>query len=446
MKKINKFLTAALFAATLASCSQEAPFSSGEDGMGHFATSSLSLDVKTDQLAVRSAATVPSASEFTIEFCKASDPSTVVKSYDRMAEMPEVVSLTPGDYVIKATYGGTYGSNGETAGFDKPHYFGQSDPISVKADQISDDTKTIVCRLANVRVSVDFDETLKAAMSPDSKVLVKVGESGELEFTSNTTTDGFFYWVEGSHSLVATFSGKVSGVVTEEIKTYGGVKAGNYYKITFRLHVLDPNDPGELVPDESGLIIVDASVTHKDFGDTDAGLEDDSYVEDDMRPENGEKPGKPDEPSEPSDPTDPTAKPVTIVGVGVDIDKVNLVTDDMTCKLNIITESQIKEFLVNITSNNPGFMSALEDFGFTETLDLVNENDMWTTLGQLGLPTGEEVTNPTAKDENGNDLVVFDVTTFMSILNGFEGLHEFKLTVTNAGGTVVKTLKLEVRN
>lgn len=444
MKKIKYIYMTAALAAIFTSCSQEAPFSAQEENTGRILTSNLSVEVKSDEMLVRSESDLPSPKDFTIEFCKADNLNTSVKKYDTMKSMPEVVSLPVGDYVIKAYYGGVYGTNGEAAAFDKPYYYGVSNTISVEANKILDNFEPITCSLANVKVSVIFDSALANAMSADSKVSVKVGESGTLDFTKDTQNAGYFEFVNGSNSLVATFSGKVNGSSIIETKTYDNVKAGNYYKITFRLHVIDPNDPGNIVPGENGGLTIDATVSYFDHGDSsdksDVTPDDNEYLEDDMRPENGSTNNGDKEPQEPENPLG--AKP-EIVGDGVNIDQVNEVTEDMTCRLLITSETSIKEFKVEITSTNPGFLSAVDELLGTK-LDLVNEQPNWDDLRSLGLPTGKEVTNPETKDENGNDIVVFDVTSFMPILNGFPGTHTFNVMVTNSGGITAKALQLKV--
>lgn len=463
----KKLYIGTLMAMGLMACSQEAPFDENyPEGTGRVLTSSLSLEVKTDRPVTRvNADGIPDAKDFAVKFFDKENTSSPVKTYDSYGSMPEVVVLPAGDYFIEVSYGEAYGSAGETAGFNKPHYAGKSDDFTVEENKITDNINPIIGKPVNVRVGVDFDHSLVAAMSPDSKVTVHVGEAGgtSLTFDVNTTEDGYFEYAENSNTLAATFIGEIEGEKVSEIKTFNNVQAGNYYRITFRLHYTDPNEPGNIVPGDgtgdNGLK-VDATVTYvdsnnTDFGDGDIEVKDDEdiYLEDDMRPENGDTPNiddpTPDDPKDPDhgDDTDPTpgeddltvaVNPPGMIQLGEE--GINHYEDIDECTLEVKCSSGISKFLIKVYSEESDGLNLAIQHVFNGGIDLVNKpdngywDDVLIPLGvQVGLGGQTEVSfilsnffpfvadafdNQTTQftieigDKNGNEEVIIMNVTF----------------------------------
>lgn len=471
MKKINKIYTFLAVALGLASCSNEAPFSADyPEGSGRVLTSSLDVQVKTENPKVRADQNgIPAPADFKVEFFNKENETKAEKTYESYGKMPEIVVLPAGEYKIVVSYGEDYDEYGSNAAFNKPHYEGSSDYFTVEKDKIIDNLDPIICRLVNVRVAVKFDASLKDKMSPDSKVSVKVGDSGNsLNFDVNTTQDGYFEYAEGSNTLAATFTGKVEDVEVIETKTFDDVKKGNYYVITFRLHSADASGNGNIDPDhDDSDFVVDASVSYVVNNDTDLNDatpddEQDLYLEDDMRPENGEDPNvgnqpgtedpgtDPENPDDPNNPDDGQKGTVPIFTTeGVDLDKVNDLVEDMTIIIYITSETTINKFDVEINSDNDGFLSAIDDMiGSSFSLIELNKDEgLGNSLSQLGFPVGSDVTNPTENDENGNAKIKFEITSdLQNLLNGFPGTHQFKLIVGNSAGMESKTLKIKVND
>ena len=452
MKKFkNIFILAAGLIFSMASCSQEAPFSiENEKEEGKILTSTLSIDVKSEEIAVRAESVVPSPKDFSIEFYNTTDLESVVKKYDKFSSMPEVVSLPVGNYIIKAVYGGEYGSNGETAGFDKPHYVGVSETFSIESEKITPAPKTIVCKLANVRVSVIFDQSLRSVMSSNSKVTVKIGNSNALDFypsqNENDLSNGYFKINDGNAMLNATFIGKVNGENIEETKTYDKIKEGLYYKLTFRLHTFDPNDPGDIVPDENGGLNIDASVFYGEYEDNSADPGNGNYVEDDMRPQEGAGQGSEEDPGQenPGDDVviDPSLPgPEITASEGVDLEGINDVNGLNTCVLYVHCDQGIKEFIVDIDS--PDLVKDLQGMsGWSSDashLDLINPQDKKDFLtGLLNREVGECLIGEKDMD--------FDITMFLTMLGSFKGVHKFNVTVKDLNNKTSKaSLQLEIK-
>jgi len=79
--------------------------------------------------------------------------------------------LAPGTYTVKAA---SYGFDGSESGFDIPYYVG-STKVTVKTGETA--TAAITCTLANVKVTVEFDDTFKAAFKEANSVVKSAVES-----------------------------------------------------------------------------------------------------------------------------------------------------------------------------------------------------------------------------------------------------------------------------
>lgn len=112
------------------------------------------------------------------------EAGTVVKETDDYTSWTEAIALTPGKYKIAAS---SAGFDGKTAAWDKPYYAGL-DSVTIEKEKST--SKTITCKLANVLVTVEFDEEFKKAFksatvivkdttNASNKVTFKMGETSE---------------------------------------------------------------------------------------------------------------------------------------------------------------------------------------------------------------------------------------------------------------------------
>ncbi|MCH5237555.1 MAG: DUF4493 domain-containing protein [Muribaculaceae bacterium] len=461
MKRINNIYISALMGLGLISCANEAPFDANNNsGSGKILTSSLSLHVKAETPRTRvNENGIPSQDDFAVKFFKKGETENPVKVFESYATMPEIVELPEDEYYISVSYGGTY-EGGGTAAFNAPHYAGLSSEFKINANEIVDNIQPIVCKLQNVRVSVNFDTSLVTAMSKDSKVTVKVGESSAttLDFTLNTTQDGYFTYATGSNTLIATFDGEVQGEKIRETRTFDNVERGNYYQITFKLNYANSAGPGNIEPGDN-QIDISASVTYTDLSDNDnfndvTPDDEEVYIEDDMRPENGKDPnqgdnnnpgqGDPNNPGGNPDEDDPKDNPgedsrPTIVGNDGIVMGVPAIEPE-TCSFTVYSKTGITGFTVVIDSEKLD-ETALEEVNLKKELNLVEPGDeeLAANIKGLGFPIREEVKGKT------------EVT--LSIEPDFLGLlkvlgtcqHKFIITVTDAGGSITETLILEYK-
>ena len=446
MKQIKYTYLILALAAGLASCSTEAPFSEEKfNGEGRLLTSAIDVELKTEENLVRAASTELDVNDFTVEFLSTGDLDTPVKSF-RYGEMPEVVTLPVGDYVARAYYGGNYGAEGSTAAFSAPYYEGKSVQFSIEENKITDNIGTVECSLANVKVTILFDENLVKVMGEDSKVIVKVGEKGSLSFTKNTDESGYFHYDEGSNTIAAEFSGIVDGDETKESKSYNNVQPGNHYRITFKLHSIDPNEPGEINPGAEGEEIkIDATVQLEDLtGEGGTNIEDpseeDIYMEDDRYPSEDDPEPGPDDPG--NNPDNPGEGPTITAEAPINLDEWNDVDENLKCVLNVHSDTGVTGFSVEIDS--PKLTNeVLTGVGLSNKFDLITcltaeGVDVEEGLSGLNLPVRSQV-----KDQND---IRFDITEFMPLLGIYGAAdHKFILTVTDAGGKTVIVLKLRTK-
>ena len=437
MNKIHHILLTSIILAGLGSCASEAPFWDKEVyGEGKILTSSLNVKVKTDEKLVRAESQIPAVGDFTIEFINPENPDNrPVRTPEKYMDMPEVVTLPVGTYQVKAYYGGSY-EEGSTAGFNAPYYLGLSSDFTIEQNKIIDNIQPIECKLSNVKVSIIFDDELVKNMSPESFVEVKVGESSTLTFKADTQQSGFFK-LDGTSTLVARFCGVVEGEPTEESKLYQNVVAGTHYKITFKLHAIDPNEPGNITPGEDDPIKVDASVSLEDLtGDGGENINPDhtEYLEDDRYPGQSTDPD-PEEPGK-DDPIVGNGPDVTCEGAEFDVD--NEVSEMEGCRIIVKSESGLKVFSVTIDSDKLT-PEELTGVGLTSELDLIEPGEYLTPLQNFGF-LDKETDQKTLMGEKDIDLDLSPFLGLLQMLGG--GTHNFILTIGDDSGTTVKKLTL----
>lgn len=268
MKTIKNILlfTLAIVALTLSSCDDPSyPDNSTDSKEGQLRLSKMTISVSNAEKVIETRSSVD-VGTFTVNIKNSAGETVETYKY---SEMPELVTLSAGKYTVEA-----YNSEQQTAAFEAPYFYGASAEFEVKAGEI-EDVDPVVCKLANIKVGVFYSDELKKVMGSDVVVNVKVADSEELDFVASETRSGYFKYVEGNTTIVATFTGTVDGYKVSEYKVLtNAVAPGNYHKITFSIK--DAPEP----PDENGQIggsgfNMDATVTSIDYtGNVDPGEED----------------------------------------------------------------------------------------------------------------------------------------------------------------------------
>lgn len=412
MNRITIYLLALLALVGLAGCKEGGFEPEPETGTGKLSTARLMLSISNEELR-KSASWTRSVelADFVVDILQ--DGKTV-RTY-RYADMPGVIELPIGTYTAKAHLG-----ENPKAEWEAPYYAGESEPFTIAKDQITE-AQTIVCKLANVRVTIIYSEDLLKHMADDAKVNVVMGDDATLSFAKTETRSGYFAYLEGSNTLAATFDGLVDGVKETAAKVYTDVAPGTHYRITYTLHTpgTDPNASGNIVPG----VTVDAKVEIVDMNiNVDPG--------DDDRPGGGDRPGNGDTP----DPPKPGAGPVVTISEGMSFESVNEVTPTSTVVVNITSETGITAFTVDIVSSTLT-PEVLTGVNLSDHLDLVTPGDLEAGIAGLGLPV----------NVGGQKEVNFDISSFMSLLAIYgDNSHKFILKVSDASGSVTKVLQLHM--
>lgn len=427
MKKIYNILLLLSFVALMNSCSKDKwDFDTDDTEYGRVSFASMTIGVaNAEEVISRSSVDV---SGFIVKIYDSSDNSLVEQwTY---AEMPEVFTLPVGEYSVTVI-----SHIQDASAWEKP-YFEGAKTFTIQDSRITE-IGEVVCKLANVKVSIRYSDALRKVMGDDVTVTVLMNNGGSLTYTPSETRAGYFKYIADSHTLVATFTGTVDGNKETLRKEYTDIAAGQHRIITFKLKTGDgtiPDETGNI--DIDGGISVDASITTIDLS-ADV-IVDEDVIDGDRPQEGGDEPTEPEVPEEPETPETPTDDAVTITSETLDFENPNIATDGMEAIVNIHSEKGIANFQVDIISDQLT-EEVLTGVGLAASFDLAYPGDLATPLkNDLGFPIGDEVIG--AKD------LVFNITDFVPLLMIYQGTHQFKLTITDADGAVVsKTLTFLVQ-
>ena len=141
----------------------------------------------------------------------------------------------------------------------------------------------------------------------------------------------------------------------------------------------------------------------------------------------------------------------SIVWKGYNIDQRYEISSDLVVEIIVTAPSGVKDFVVTIKSTHNDLQpSSLTNLGLCDVMNLVtptasysstnpnfDSSNMGTQIANLGFPIEDNVKNQTS--------VPLQISsTFLSLLSGLTGGHDFEMTVTdNEGNTTVKSLMLK---
>lgn len=423
MKKIYNIMMVLAAVLLVSSCSKDNYWDTSTDAKGEGQLSFPGVELSTVENTVgdkdiksRSAADV---SAFTVKVLDATD-NTLVKEW-LYGEMPEIITLPVGEYTVNVI-----SHNQELQAWDTPYYEGNSEKFSIADGKITE-IGTVVCKLANVKVSIRYSDQLMEHLGTDALVTVLMNDGGQLVYNYGETRPGYFKFIEDSHTLVASFEGSIDGNRVTLRKAYTDVQPGQHRIITFKLK----NGNG-VVPDATGGIVIGEGLvldTEVTIVDKDGNvIVDEDVIE-------GDRPIEGDDPTPgpgPDDPTPPVpANTITITGAEMVFSPA---TNDVAAlsdgKIFIHADKGIAHFNVTIESTSEDFMSAVSDL-LPTTFDLAYApaDYVGNLHDDLGFPVDDEVIDKV-------DLT-FDITQFFSMLV-FPGSHSFTLEITDNEGTVKK--------
>lgn len=419
----NAFALFAALGALTACVSEKIDFGGTEPviegDMGYVSFGEEGLTVITDAEIVRAAA--PDVNTF---LCSIIEDTTgqVVESFTYGERPAEPISLKVGSYRLTVVSGTV-----PELEWEHPVY-GAEQPFSIVKGATTTLTD-IKCKLSNIKVTVGYDADLKALLEEGSKTSVTVGEN-TMEFPYTEERAAYFKAAAQENPMEIAMTLTLAGKTSSMSHTISGVKAGQWRRITVNMpHVNEGNVVFDIVIETLTLdeeIVVDVAQYR---------------IAEEVIPD-----------VTPDDPLAPT-----IVWEGHDLSTTtqlvaSMFNEDGDCIIPFVIDvtaqdgATIQSFVVNINSTNNDFMASLADMKIESNFDLcevtaASNPQLNTALKMIGFPTGSGV--------KGKTSVPFDLQNVMGMLYGFDGTHEFEMTITdseNRTGSATLSLLVDKNN
>ena len=280
----------------------------------------------------------------------------------------------------------------------------------------------IICKLSNIKVTVEYSSDIAEILADDTKVNVALGQNNA-DFSFNEKRALFFKAAGEVNTLDLTITGSFRNPTEGQSNTFemtskiNNVKAGQWRKITIIVeHASDGN------------IDVRVEVENWVFDET-ITVETSSMLMESVIADDEDAKDAPQ-----------------IIWVDNDIDQPLKVTDSMfddygECKtpvrINISAVNMLAGLTVDITSTNPDLAQTLAAAGFAGTVDMCNPGSASTMLSILGYPTGVSIV--------GKESVTYNMQAQIKQLREYNGTHTFQITATDTKGLkTTKTLTVKV--
>ena len=153
----------------------------------------------------------------------------VVKEWDDHTSIGNSpVSLKQGTYTIKAS---SNGFDGSESGFELPYYTGSKE-ITIEAGK--EETAEIICTLANVKVTVNFDQSfIDAFNSAKATVGSQLSGVNSLDFIMGTTSKSGYFPVGDLTSTISVVN--KTGISHSQSNNISGVKARDHYILNYKV-------------------------------------------------------------------------------------------------------------------------------------------------------------------------------------------------------------------
>lgn len=378
------------------------------DNIGYLSLSGLNVSVLSDteiiaglKSADKTRAEI-NVSDFTVDIINSAGEKLHSFKYSECPSEP--IALDVGTYTLNVYSGVTPAMAWET-----PTY-GATKEFQIKRLQETSIGK-IICKLASIKVSVEYTTDIAEILADDTKVNIALGEnSADFSFTENRAV--YFAPLDLLNTLNLTITGSFREVEEGQSSSFemtskiNNVKAGQWRKITIIIeHASDGN------------IDVRVEVENWVFDETikveTSSLLVESVIADDEDLKNAPQ----------------------IIWVDNDIDQPLTLTDSMfdaygdcivPVRINVSAVNLLAGLKVDISSTNADFIAALASSNVPTSLDMCNPGAASTILGILGYPTGASIV--------GKESVTFNMQAQMKQLNAYAGTHTFAITATDESG------------
>ena len=439
---IMSLAAAAAMALGLGACHDDCQIRDAENAEGTLSFTSMTVDVSVAENVMRNAPArhdegsraAVDVSGFLVSITNSAGELVEQWPY---AEMPEIITLKVGTgYTVDVR-----SHEVQKAEWDHPYYHGTK-TFDITEGQVTH-IGEVLCKFESIKVTIKFDDELLAKLGDDANVNVLANDEGSHDFKPGETRSGYFAAVDGSSTLVATFTGTVAGHAERIQRTLVDVAAGQHRIITFKIKGNNQEpDPETGNIDPSG-ITVDMDVENEDLNGNVTVEDDPTHPDNPWKPNPGPEPGPgPDEPG-PDNPGQPT---ITFDCGQIDPEGVNKASEFGTeeegktpAVVLIHSDKPIAKLEVMIDSESLT-PELLEGVNLASKFDLANPGDLATGLNDLGLPNGADVL--------GKNDVTFDISGFMTLLCIYpDAISKFIITLTdNAGATASQTLTFSTYN
>jgi len=411
--KIFPILMAALLSVCVSACHDDNWDPNVSRGEGQVSLKSLGIDVSEGADVIESRATYD-VSSFLVKIYDAKGVAVGSWTY---SEMPEVFTLPVGVYNVQVESHVV-----EKAAWDKPYFKGSKEFTVVNNDIVN--IGVVVCKFANVKVSIRYSDILRPLLGSDTKVEVVCNDEGMLTYTPSETRTGYFAVVDGSTTLVATFTSTIRRQQVRLTKTFSNIAPGQHRIITFTAKTGDGT-----LPDETGKIDLGGSSIILDADIVTENINGNIVVDEDII-DGGTRPGTEDggdtpEPKEISMTPSPSLcfEPETI--------DASAWVEGTPAYVDIHADNGFAHLFVAIkTTNGPeqeDFQAAVDEM-VGLNFDLAYPGEKEAVYSGLGFPVSSAVTGEGIKD------LRFDIGQFVPLLGAYQGTHNFIITVEDKTG------------
>lgn len=415
--KIYYIFLAVCMAFGFASCHDDDWNPNVSKGEGTVQLKSLGIDVSDGAEVIASRATYD-VSGFLV---KIFDTKGIPVGSWTYSEMPEVFVLPVGVYTVQVESHVV-----DKAAWDKPYFKGSKEFTVVNNDIVN--IGVVSCKFSNVKVTIRYSDTLAPLLGDDTQVEVICNDEGTLVYTPGETRTGYFAAVDGSTTLVASFSSTIRRQKVRLTKTFSNIAPGQHRIITFTAKTGDGT-----IPDETGTIdfgsnsiVLDAEIVTEDING--------NIVVDEDVLDGSDRPGQ-EEGGDAPTPPDPGKTIVMTPSPSLVFEPKTI---DMSsweqgtpAYVDIHSDNGFSHLFVAIkTTNGPeqeDFRAAVDEM-VGLNFDLAYPGEKESVYQGLGFPVSAEVTGSEVTD------LRFDIGQFVPLLAIYRGTHNFIITVEDKNG------------
>ena len=403
MKSMFRFMSIALVAlSTMVACHKDhvdydGNGSDANDNIGYLNVAGLQADIlkDTENFESASASRAEGVDINTFDVVITNAAGEPVASFKYGERPTDPIALEGGVYKINMSSAAMVG-----AAWESPVYAAEKEFVITRKQTTT--VNDIVCKLANIKVSIAYSADIKDQLDPDYTKMTVALEKSELEYAFAETRAGYFAPVAAENTLKLTFNCRYKGetkdiTMTNEIK---GVKAAQWRKINVVIqHAADGTATIGIVCD---TWTYDEEVTF----DTSAMLMEEVIPDD-------------------------TDAPV-IVWEGHDLAEAFELTDLMfdangnfksSINIDVTTKAALKSLVVKASSDNADFTKAYAEIMPLEA-DLCATTVSSSILKMMGYPT----------DAKGATSTRLKFAAQTELFRSCEGTHSFEITATDENG------------